>query len=166
MSRLRAGALTLDALRAAYAEPAAVQLSRADFARVRRSRAVIEGLIARGDTAYGVNTGFGSLASKRIPAADLAQLQHNLVLSHSAGTGAPLGDEVVRLVMVLKITSLAQGYSGVRASTLRALQAAARQRLGQGVDAKAQLEVEHHLADLHFGEVEDVVDQREQVLAG
>ncbi len=126
MSRLRAGALTLDALRAAYAEPAAVQLSRADFARVRRSRAVIEGLIARGDTAYGVNTGFGSLASKRISAADLAQLQHNLVLSHSAGTGAPLSDEVVRLVLVLKITSLAQGYSGVRASTLRALQALLR----------------------------------------
>ncbi|HVN98823.1 MAG TPA: aromatic amino acid lyase, partial [Steroidobacteraceae bacterium] len=95
---LRPGALTLAALRIAYASPVEVVLTRADFARVRRSRAVIEGLIARGDTAYGVNTGFGSLASKRISAADLAQLQHNLVLSHAAGTGAPLSDAVVRLV--------------------------------------------------------------------
>jgi len=123
---LRAGALTLEALRAARAAPASMRLTRADLARVRRSRAVIERLIARDITAYGVNTGFGSLASKRISAADLAQLQHNLVLSHAAGTGEPLGDEIVRLVLVLKIASLAQGYSGIRPRTLQALQALLR----------------------------------------
>jgi histidine ammonia-lyase len=96
-------------------------LTRADQGRVRRSRAVIEGLIARGQTAYGVNTGFGSLASERISTADLALLQHNLVLSHAAGTGVPLSDEVVRLVLVLKIASLAQGFSGIRPQTLQAL---------------------------------------------
>ena len=71
---LRAGALTLTALRGALRGPAAMVLTRADQLRVRRSRAVIENLIARGDTAYGVNTGFGSLASKRISTADLERL--------------------------------------------------------------------------------------------
>jgi histidine ammonia-lyase len=119
---LRAGALSMDELRAALRAPVELKLRRADLQRVRRAREVISGLIARGETAYGVNTGFGSLASERIPAADLAQLQHNLVLSHAAGTGEPLPDEVVRLILVLKIASLAQGYSGVRPVTLRALQ--------------------------------------------
>jgi len=154
---LRPGALTLAALRIAYASPVEVVLTRADFARVRRSRAVIEGLIARGDTAYGVNTGFGSLASKRISAADLAQLQHNLVLSHAAGTGAPLSDAVVRLVLVLKITSLAQGYSGVRPVTLRALQALLRAGVyplipGQGsVGASGDLAPLAHLSAVLLG---------------
>ena len=123
---LRAGALTLTALRSVLKAPASMSLTRADQGRVRRSRAVIERLIARGETAYGVNTGFGSLASERISSADLAQLQHNLVLSHAAGTGAPLSDEVVRLILVLKVASLAQGYSGVRSQTLQALQALLR----------------------------------------
>ncbi len=125
-SSLRAGALGLEALRTALRGPCDVPLSRADQGRVRRSRAVIERLIARGDTAYGVNTGFGSLASERISTADLTRLQHNLVLSHAAGTGAPLSDEVVRLVLVLKIASLAQGYSGIRPQTLNALRALLR----------------------------------------
>jgi histidine ammonia-lyase len=120
-SGLRAGALSLPALRATLRGPVNMPLTNADRLRVRRSRAVIERLIARGDTAYGINTGFGSLASERISTADLARLQHNLVLSHAAGTGAALSDEVVRLVLVLKIASLAQGYSGVRAQTLQAL---------------------------------------------
>src|SRR5258708_3657147 len=97
---LRAAALSLSALRAALSAPVNLPLTRADLRRVRRSRAVIERLIARGQTAYGVNTGFGSLASERISPADLALLQHNLVLSHAAGTGAPLSDAVVRLVLV------------------------------------------------------------------
>jgi histidine ammonia-lyase len=119
---LRAGALTLEDLRKALRSPVRLQLRRADLRRVQRARALISGLIARGETAYGVNTGFGSLASERISRTDLAQLQHNLVLSHAAGTGEPLPDAVVRLVLVLKIASLAQGYSGVRTVTLRALQ--------------------------------------------
>jgi histidine ammonia-lyase len=86
---LSAGGLTLPALRRALAAPLAMSLGRADLRRVRRARALIERLIARGKVAYGVNTGFGSLASERISAADLEQLQHNLVLSHAAGTGRP-----------------------------------------------------------------------------
>jgi histidine ammonia-lyase len=155
--RLRAGALTLGALRGALRSPTAMTLTRADQGRVRRSRALIERLIARGDTAYGVNTGFGSLASKRISTADLARLQHNLVLSHAAGTGAPLSDEIVRLVLVLKIASLAQGYSGVRPQTLRALQALLRAEVypvipGQGsVGASGDLAPLAHLSATLLG---------------
>ncbi len=154
---LRVGALTLEALRGAYCVPARVNLTRADLARVRRSRAAIEKLIASGETAYGVNTGFGSLASTRIPRADLAQLQHNLVLSHAAGTGEPLSDAVVRLVLVLKIASLAQGYSGVRVRTLRALQALLRAEVypvvpGQGsVGASGDLAPLAHLSAVLLG---------------
>ena len=154
---LRAGALTLTALRAALREPTAMVLTRADQLRVRRSRAVIENLIARGETAYGVNTGFGSLASKRISTADLERLQHNLVLSHAAGTGAPLSDAVVRLVLVLKIASLAQGCSGVRPQTLRALQALLRAGVypvipGQGsVGASGDLAPLAHLSAVLLG---------------
>jgi len=124
--RLRAGRLTLAELRSALAAPVDLRVSKSDLHRVRRSRAVVDQLIARGETAYGINTGFGSLASERISAQDLAKLQHNIVLSHAAGTGTPLGDDIVRLVLVLKIASLAQGFSGVRPVTLRALQALLR----------------------------------------
>jgi len=154
---LRVGALTLDALRAALAAPTAMPLTRADQGRVRRSRAMIENLIARGATAYGINTGFGSLASERIPTADLERLQHNLVLSHAAGTGAPLGDDIVRLVLVLKIASLAQGHSGVRPQTLRALQALLRAEVypvipGQGsVGASGDLAPLAHLSAVLLG---------------
>ncbi|MDE2219576.1 MAG: histidine ammonia-lyase [Gammaproteobacteria bacterium] len=154
---LRVGALTLAGLREVYRAPARMNLARADLARVRRSRATIEALIASGRTAYGVNTGFGSLASTRIARGELAQLQHNLVLSHAAGTGEPLSDAVVRLVMVLKIASLAQGYSGVRASTLRALQALLRAGVyplvpGQGsVGASGDLAPLAHLSAVLLG---------------
>ncbi|WP_371833223.1 histidine ammonia-lyase, partial [Ferrovibrio sp.] len=79
---------------------------------------------AAGDAAvYGINTGFGKLARERIPPADVAELQRRLVLSHAVGTGPLLPDAVVRLILLLKINSLAQGLSGVRWETLSALTA-------------------------------------------
>ena len=70
---------------------------------------------AAGDAAvYGVNTGFGKLASTRISEADLATLQLNLIRSHSVGVGEPLQPAVVRLMLALKAASLARGHSGVR----------------------------------------------------
>src|SRR3546814_6575661 len=81
------------------------------------------------DPVYGINTGFGKLASVRIDAADLATLQRNIVLSHAAGTGAPSPAPVVRLMMALKLASLAQGASGVRPETVALLEA----MLGQGL---------------------------------
>jgi histidine ammonia-lyase len=114
--------LTLSTLRGALRAPAAVALGRREWLAVRRSALTIERVLASGKTVYGVNTGFGMLAQTRIATPELALLQRNLVLSHAAGTGALLPDAIVRLVLVLKIASLAQGYSGVQPVTIRALQ--------------------------------------------
>ena len=83
----------------------------------------------KGEPVYGINTGFGKLASVRIGTADLATLQRNIVLSHAAGVGEPLAGPVVRLVMALKLASLAQGASGVRWSTIEHLTACLKANL-------------------------------------
>jgi histidine ammonia-lyase len=114
--------LALGPLRGALRSPARVALGQREWRRVRRSALTIERVVARGKTVYGVNTGFGLLAQTQIPSGELELLQRNLVLSHAAGTGALLADAIVRLVLVLKIASLAQGYSGVQPATIRALQ--------------------------------------------
>lgn len=118
---VRTDAFSLASLRTAYSHPVSVTLSRAQMTRVRRSAATVDRMIARGGAVYGVNTGFGLLAQTRIAPGQLAELQRNLVLSHSAGVGALLSDAVVRLVLVLKVGSLAQGFSGIRPPTLLAL---------------------------------------------
>lgn len=85
------------------------------------SEEAVAGVIMSGKTVYGINTGFGLLASTRIDNHDLETLQRSIVLSHAAGTGDLLSDETVRLILALKINSLARGYSGVRLKTLQAL---------------------------------------------
>ena len=119
---LRDGDLAHADLRAALAGPVRYLLSPRALARVRRGARAVERIARRRAAAYGINTGFGLLAQTRIPSDQLEALQRNLVLSHSVGTGDDLPEEVVRLVLVLKIASLAQGYSGVRPRTLAALQ--------------------------------------------
>ncbi|MDX2103697.1 MAG: histidine ammonia-lyase [Alphaproteobacteria bacterium] len=82
--------------------------------RVAAGAAAVATILASGQAAYGINTGFGKLARQRIEPADLARLQLNLVRSHRAGVGEPLPAPVVRLMMALKIASLLHGVSGVR----------------------------------------------------
>lgn len=86
-----------------------------------RSAARVKDVLAGGEAVYGINTGFGALAGKRIADEDLAALQYNLVRSHSAGVGTPLPAAVVRRIMLLKANSLASGASGVRAVLVDAL---------------------------------------------
>jgi histidine ammonia-lyase len=88
---------------------------------IRTSAATVATIAAGLDPAYGINTGFGRLANTQIPPSELLLLQRNLVLSHAVGVGEPLGDGVVRMVLLLKIASLAQGYSGVTPEVLEAL---------------------------------------------
>ncbi len=92
-------------------------------AAVEAGAATVETILARGEPVYGINTGFGKLASVRIEANDLSQLQRNIVLSHASGVGEPLPDAVVRLVIALKVASLSQGASGIRWATLDRLAA-------------------------------------------
>jgi histidine ammonia-lyase len=92
-----------------------------DEAAIAASRATVERRLADGGTYYGINTGFGLLANTRIGDKDLAELQRRLVLSHATGTGVPLDDATVRLVLALKVASLARGHSGIRPEIVAAL---------------------------------------------
>src|SRR4051812_33618910 len=101
---------------------AEARLDDAAMARIATSAAAVERIVAGGETVYGVNTGFGMLANTRIPHERLAELQSNLILSHSAGLGDPLPRHVTRLLIVLKLLGLGRGYSGVRPVVIEALQ--------------------------------------------
>ena len=99
-----------------------VTLDPAAYPAVAAGAAAVAEILARGEPVYGINTGFGRLASVRIAAADLYTLQRNLVLSHAAGVGDPMPAAVVRLMLALKLGSLAQGASGVRTATVALLE--------------------------------------------
>lgn len=119
---LHPGHVPLNAWSAIY-RGAAVTLDRSAEAAIAASAAAVERILARHEPVYGINTGFGKLASVRIDDDDLATLQRNIVLSHAAGVGAPSPKPVVRLMMALKLASLAQGASGVRPATVAMLEA-------------------------------------------
>jgi len=89
-------------------------LAKSAIERIQKSRQIIETAVDEGKTVYGVNTGFGDLASISIGREDLGRLQVNLIRSHSVGVGDPFPDEIVRGMMLLRANSLAKGYSGVR----------------------------------------------------
>ena len=113
MITLNPGSVTLAELRAIW-EGAPVALADSGWAAIDAAAASIGEILDSGRTVYGVNTGFGILANTRIPADRLAELQTNLILSHSVGLGEPLDARIVRLVMILKVIGLARGHSGVR----------------------------------------------------
>ena len=115
-------AIDLATLRRVWAGEAA-SLDDAAMNRVAAAAASVERIVASGETVYGINTGFGSLANTRIPDDRLAELQRNLILSHSAGLGEPLPRHVTRLMIVLKVLGLGRGHSGVRPAIIDALQA-------------------------------------------
>jgi histidine ammonia-lyase len=106
--------LTLADLRAVWEGPVQLAVEDDAYALIRKSQATVDAVLSSGKQVYGINTGFGLLASVRISDDELVHLQENLVCSHAAGVGDPLADAVVRLVMVMKAKALAQGYSGVR----------------------------------------------------
>jgi histidine ammonia-lyase len=98
-----------------------VELAPKAFERMNASRAVVERILASGGTAYGINTGFGKLASVRISAEQVRQLQVNLVRSHASGVGAPLSEPETRAMMLLRANAIAKGLSGVRPLVVQTL---------------------------------------------
>ncbi|GAA4030491.1 histidine ammonia-lyase [Sphingomonas rosea] len=99
------------------------RLSDAALSAVDQAAETVARIVAGGETVYGINTGFGLLAQERIPGDRLAELQRNLILSHSCGLGDPAPGAVVRLMIQLKLLGLARGHSGVRRIVVDALQA-------------------------------------------
>jgi histidine ammonia-lyase len=136
----------------------AVSVSRAAIERMRGSRAVVDQLVASGATAYGINTGFGKLASVRISTEQVRNLQVNLVRSHCCGVGPPLGEAETRAMMLLRANALAKGLSGVRPLVVETLCAMLNARVhpvipSQGsVGASGDLAPLAHLAHVVIGE--------------
>jgi len=118
---IRPGILSLDELQAVHTGGVPLELDAAALAGIEASAALVQAAAAGDAAVYGVNTGFGKLASTRIGAADLATLQLNLIRSHSVGVGEPLAPAVVRLVLATKAASLARGFSGVRPQVVQTL---------------------------------------------
>ena len=145
---LRPGKITLDQLRLAARQPVRIELDPACRPRIEEAAATVRRIVAGGKPAYGINTGFGKLAQTHIPDAQLESLQRNLVLSHSAGVGAPLADDVVRLVLLLKIGSLAQGHSGVRPQLIEALVALLNSGICPRIPSKGSVGASGDLAPL------------------
>lgn len=144
---LQPGQVTLTQWRALY-RGAEVAVDDACAAAVLRSAQTVEAIVARGEPVYGVNTGFGKLASVRIEREDLQTLQRNIVLSHAAGVGEPTPVPVVRLMMALKLTSLAQGASGVQPDTLALLEAMLRHGITPVVPCQGSVGASGDLAPL------------------
>src|SRR3954453_3587217 len=110
--------LTLEEVSAAARGGARIEIEPRARQRVRSARALVD-RIAAGDTpTYGINTGFGTLAEVSIARGDLQRLQRNLILSHSAGVGAPLPPGETRALMLLRANVLSRGLSGIREATL------------------------------------------------
>src|SRR5688572_14113546 len=122
MSKPPPSAVTLDGHSLSIADVVAVARGHAAVAldpkaltAVQQSRRAVEAAVERGQTIYGVNTGFGKLAHVRIPPAQARQLQLNLIRSHASGVGEPLSRDAVRAMMLLRANVLVRGTSGVRA---------------------------------------------------
>ena len=146
--RIAAGHFTLEQLQAVHAGGVMLEIDAAARAAIAASAAVVQRAAAGDAPVYGVNTGFGKLASTRISADDLATLQRNLIRSHSVGVGEPLAPEVVRLVLALKAGSLARGASGVRVAVVESLLAALNAGLVPYIPAQGSVGASGDLAPL------------------
>lgn len=114
--------LSLSTIQTILRDNLPLALSDEAIRRIQHCRAYLERKLQQSDELiYGINTGFGSLCNIRISDEDIEQLQHNLVVSHAAGTGDPVPAEIVRLMLLLKIQSLSQGFSGVRLEVVERL---------------------------------------------
>ncbi|MDO5087878.1 MAG: histidine ammonia-lyase [Comamonadaceae bacterium] len=163
---LHPGQVSLADLRRIHAGGVHLTLEAAARARLGEAQAAVQRILAAGEVVYGINTGFGKLAQTIIAPERLAELQRNLVLSHSVGTGEPLPPEVVRLVLATKAVSLARGHSGVRPEIVDALLALCNAGLLPRIPAKGSVGASGdlaplaHLACVLIGEGE-VIDGRQ-----
>ncbi len=113
--------LTIGAVAAVARQAAPVSVSDQAWDAVAASRQVVDDLLERGEVAYGITTGFGEFAHVKIEAGQVRELQRNLLMSHAVGVGAPLPEEVVRAMMVIRVNTLVKGFSGIRRGLIERL---------------------------------------------
>ncbi|MBV8802760.1 MAG: histidine ammonia-lyase, partial [Gammaproteobacteria bacterium] len=118
---LKPGQLTYSEIKLLLDESVTLFIDSAAHGNILRAEEAVANVLLQNKTVYGINTGFGSLANKKIDYDNLEKLQHSLVLSHAAGVGEFFSDKIVRLILALKINSLARGFSGVRLKIIDAL---------------------------------------------
>lgn len=118
---LEPGQLTLQSIKQIIEQRLSCSLSKNALGLIEASHQTVKKVLHDKKTVYGINTGFGSLANQTISTEHLKELQRNIVLSHACGTGELLSDEIVSIILLLKINNLAQGYSGVRLELIEAL---------------------------------------------
>jgi histidine ammonia-lyase len=151
---LHPGSVSLALLEKIYWSGAMVKLDPACDVAIARAASVVEQVVQGNAPVYGINTGFGKLASIRIDAADVTTLQRNLILSHCCGIGAALGENIVRLIMSLKLISLGRGASGVRLETVRLIEAMLAKGVIPVIPEKGSVGASGDLAPLaHFAAV-------------
>ena len=136
---LEPGQLTLVAIKEALTHRLPCRLAKNALAGIEASHQTVKEVIQNKKTVYGINTGFGSLATQIISTDNLKQLQRNIVLSHACGSGELLSDEIVGLILLLKINNLAQGYSGVRLELIDALIALYNHQIYPCIPAKGSV---------------------------
>lgn len=140
--------LTIEDVVRVARESLEVAISEEAKRRVSTSRDVLEELVRDKQVIYGVNTGFGALSSFRISTEEIRQLQSNLIRSHSSGVGQPLSREVVRALMLLRVNTLAKGYSGIRLGTLETLMEMLNKGVHPVIPAKGSVGASGDLAPL------------------
>ena len=144
---LKPGEMPLEAWRSIY-RGSALKLDPGGRQAVQRAADAVEAIVAKGEPVYGINTGFGKLASVRISREDLGVLQRNIVLSHAAGLGDPMPVAVARLMVALKLASLARGNSGVQPATLDFLAGMLERGIVPVIPAKGSVGASGDLAPL------------------
>jgi histidine ammonia-lyase len=140
--------ITLARLREAWLNPVTVSLANGACQRIAEANELIDDVLAGGEQVYGVNTGFGQLAQVRISIDELAHLQENLVRSHAVGVGDDLNDDVVRLIILMKVIALAEGFSGVRVKLVQALCALLNNNIYPRIPSKGSVGASGDLAPL------------------
>ncbi|MDM0111622.1 histidine ammonia-lyase [Variovorax sp. J22R133] len=145
---LTPGKVDLALLRRIHAGGVTLALDPSTLPGMTAAQAAVQHIVDNDEVVYGINTGFGKLASTRIGNDHLAELQRNLVLSHSVGTGTPLDSAVVRLVLATKAVSLARGHSGVRPALVEALLALFNAGITPSIPCKGSVGASGDLAPL------------------
>ena len=168
---LTPGAVTLDDLERIWCSSAPANLAASARPAIDAAAALVEKAASGGEAVYGVNTGFGKLASVRIKPQDTQTLQRNLILSHCCGVGEPLDIETTRLMMVLKLISVGRGASGIRWQTIAQIEAMLEKGVtplvpSQGsVGASGDLAPLAHMAATMIGEGEAYFEGRRMASA-
>src|SRR6202041_1643264 len=131
--------LSLEEIASVALKGCAVAIAPGSYALMDASRAVVEGVVTRAETAYGINTGFGKLSDVRIGPDQLEALQRNLVRSHACGLGEPLPEDEVRAMLLLRANVLAKGLSGVRPLVVETLVAMLNHRVHPVIPARGSV---------------------------